>query len=116
MTKPRPLPKLRVQIPFERSLTQNEFLSLSQGFVAESMEGRWHVFFKDPWLTFVRSWSDFCIYKVRMEKNDVKYRVATVYINRDRCQYGGDEKKRSSWHFWSRVSYWVPGIFAELSR
>jgi hypothetical protein len=96
MIKPRSLPKLRIQIPFERSFTQHEFSRLSRGFVAQSMEDRWHVFFKDPSLTFVRSWSGFCIYKVRMEKTDVDYRVATVFINRDRQQYGGDDTREES--------------------
>jgi hypothetical protein len=93
MIKPHPLPRLRVQIPFERSFTQHEFSRLSRGFVAESMENRWHVFFKDPWLTFVRSWSGFCIYKVRIEKNGAEYRVAKVLVNRDRREYGGDDPR-----------------------
>src|SRR5580704_868452 len=93
MIKPHPLPRLRVQILFERSFTQHEFSRLSRGFVAESMEDRWHVFFKDPWLTFARSWSGFCIYKVRVEKNGAEYRVAKVQINRDRRQYAGDDRR-----------------------
>jgi hypothetical protein len=109
--KPRPLPRLRVQIPFERSFTRHEFLRLSRGFVAQSMEDRWHVFFTGPWLTFVRSWSGFCIYEVRMEKNDVEYRVATVFMVATTR-----EKKRSSWAFCSTVSYWVPGIFQQAVR
>jgi hypothetical protein len=96
MIKPRSLPKLRVQIPFERSFTQHEFSRLSRGFVAQSMEDRWHVIFKDPWLTFVRSWSGFCIYKVLIEKTDVDYRVAKVLINRDRRQYGGDDTREEA--------------------
>jgi hypothetical protein len=96
MIKPRPLPKLRVQIRFERSFTQHEFSRLSRGFVAQSMEDRWHVFFKDPWLTFVRSWSGFCIYKVLIEKTDIDYRVAKVLINRDRRQYGGDDTREEA--------------------
>jgi hypothetical protein len=94
--KPRPLPRLRVQIPFERSFTQDEFSRLSRGFVAQSMEDRWHVFFKDPWLTFVRSWSGFCIYKVWIEKSGFEYRVAKVLINRDRRQYGDDDTQEEA--------------------
>jgi hypothetical protein len=64
--------------------------------VAQSMEDRWHVFFRDPWLTFVRSWSGFCIYKVLIEKTDEDYRVAKVLINRDRPQYGGDDTREEA--------------------
>jgi hypothetical protein len=86
--KPRPLPRLRVQILFERSFTQQEFLRVSQGFLAESMDDRWNIFFKDPWLSVVRSWTGFCIYKAWIERNGAEYKVAKVLINRDRRQYG----------------------------
>jgi hypothetical protein len=86
--KPRPLPRLRVQIPFERSFTESEFSRLKRGFVAESMEDRWNILFKDPWLTFVRSWTGFCVYKVRLEVNDGGCRIAMALANRDKRQYG----------------------------
>jgi hypothetical protein len=88
--KPRPLPRLRVQIPFERSFTQDEFLRLKRGFLAESMEDRWHIFFKNPWLTFIRSWNGFCVYKVRLEKSGDGYRLAEVWVNRDIQQYSSN--------------------------
>jgi hypothetical protein len=96
MIKPRPLPRLRVQLPFQRSFTEAEFLRLKQGFVAESMEDRWHILFKDPWLTFVRSWTGFCVYKVRLEQHDTRYTIAQVWVNRDRCQYGGDDPREEA--------------------
>lgn len=96
MIKPRPLPRLRVQIPSERSFTRQEFSRLSRGFVAQTMEDRWNIFFKDPWLNFVRSWTGFCIYKVRIEKNGAEYKVTKVLINRDRRQYGGDETREEA--------------------
>src|SRR6202040_4363746 len=52
------------------------------------MEERWHIFFRDPWLHFVRSWTGFCTYKVRLKKRGEGYRVAVVWANRDKCQYG----------------------------
>jgi hypothetical protein len=94
--KHRPLPRLRVQIPFERSFTQKEFLRLSRGLPAQSMDDRWTIFFKDPWLTVVRSWTGFCIYKVRIEKNGVEYRITKVLISRDRRQYGGDDPREEA--------------------
>lgn len=96
MIKHRPLPRLRVQIPFERSFTQQEFLRVSQGLLAESMDDRWNIFFKDPWLTVVRVWTGFCIYKVRIERNGAEYRVAKVLVNRDRRQYGGDDPREEA--------------------
>jgi hypothetical protein len=96
MIKHRPLPRLRVQIPFERSFTQQEFLRVSQGLLAERMDDRWNIFFKDPWLTVVRLWTGFCIYKVRIEKRGLEYKVTRVLINRDRRQYGGDDPREET--------------------
>jgi hypothetical protein len=94
--KHHPLPRLRVQIPFERSFTRQEFLRLSQGFLAESIDDRWNIFFKDPWLTVARVWTGFCICKVRIEKHGPEYRVAKVLVNRDRRQYGGDDPREEA--------------------
>jgi hypothetical protein len=94
--KVHPLPRLRVQIPFERSFTEIEFSRLKRGLVAESMEERWHIFFKDQWLTFVRSWTGFCIYKVRLEEGDVGFRIAEGWASRDRSQYRGDDPREET--------------------
>ena len=96
MIKHRPLPRLRIQIPFERSFTRQEFLRLSQGLLAQCMDDRWNIFFKDPWLTVARVWTGFCIYRVRIEKNGAEYKVAKVLVNRDRRQYGGDDARREA--------------------
>jgi hypothetical protein len=54
------------------------------------MEDHWRIFFRDPWLYFVRSWTGFCIYKLRLEKNEQGHRIKVVFANRDSRQYGGD--------------------------
>ena len=99
MIKPRPLPRLRVRIPFERNFTETEFLRLKRGFVAESMDDclradRWHVFFKDPWLHFVRSWTGFCVYKVRLEVSDGGCKIVQAFASRDAKQYGGTDARQ----------------------
>lgn len=94
MFKVYPLPRLRVQIPFERSFSEAEFLRLNGGFVADSMDDRWNILFKNPWLHFVRSWTGFCIYKVRLVKCKDGCTVAEVWINRDRRQYRGDDAQQ----------------------
>jgi hypothetical protein len=106
MIKVRPLPRLRVQIPFERSFTQDEFLRLKRGFLAESMEDRWHIFFKDFWLTFVRSWTGFCVYKIRLETSDEVHRIAEVWVSRDRRQYGGNDTQEEA----ELLSFLIDGL------
>ena len=96
MIKPRPLPRLRIQSPFERDFTEAEFLRMKRGFVAESMDDclradRWHILFKNPWLTFVRSWTGFCVYKVRLEVSDGGCKIVQAFTSRDAKQYGGTD-------------------------
>ena len=88
MIKPRPLPRLRVQLPFQRSFTEAEFLRLKQGFVAESMEDRWHILFKDPWLTFVRSWTLLRLTAFYWVWNSALFGSSAVFVGawRERCQ------------------------------
>ena len=112
MIKPRPLPRLRIQLPFERVFTKAEFLRLKRGFVAESMEDRWHVFFKDPWLTFVRSWTGFCIYKIRLEDSDGGCKIAEVWVSRDRRQYGGDDTRKET----ELLSFLIDGLLLNRER
>ena len=74
---------------------------LKRGFVAESMDDclradRWHILFKDPWLTFVRSWTGFCIYKVRLEGSDKGCKIAEVWVSRDCREYGGDDPREEA--------------------
>lgn len=94
MIKPRPLPRRRVQLPFERNFTEAESLRLKRGFVAHSMEDRWHIFFRDPWLTFVRSWTGFCVYKVRLEVSEGGCKIVQAFASRDSKQYGGTDARQ----------------------
>src|SRR5882724_11995930 len=94
--KARPLPKLRVQISFERSFTEVEFLRLKRGLMAENMRDRWHIFYKEPWLYFVRSWTRFCIYKVRLKKSENGCRVTAAFASRDSRQYGGTDAREDA--------------------
>lgn len=87
MIKPRPLPKLRVQLPFERNFTEAEVLRLKRGIEPQSMEDRWHILFKDPWLHFVRSWTGFCVYKVRVESDPAGCKVSEAWASREKRQY-----------------------------
>jgi hypothetical protein len=112
MIKPRPLPRLRVRIPFERRFTEAEFSCLKQGFVAESMEDRWNILFNDPWLIFVRSWTGFCIHKVRLENSDNGCKIAEVWVSRDRRQYGGDDPREES----RLLSFLIDGMLRNQER
>jgi hypothetical protein len=108
---PRPLPSLRAQIPFERTFTPTEFSRLKRGFVAESMEDRWNILFHDPWLSFFRSWTGFCIYNVRIEKSDRQFKIAEVWVSRGRRQYRGWDTREEA----DLLSLLINGELAAIS-
>jgi hypothetical protein len=90
------MPRSRVQIPFERSFTEDEFLRVKRGFVPESMEERWHIFLKGRWLYFARSWTSYCIYKARLQKCGNACRIAEVWVSRDPRQYGTTDTREDA--------------------
>ena len=47
------------------------------------MDDRWLCFMEDDWLYIHRSWSDICVYQVRLRDNE----VAEAWVNRDPQQY-----------------------------
>jgi hypothetical protein len=109
MIKPSPLPRLRVQLPFERSFTETEFLRLKQGIELQSMEERWHIFFREPWLHFVRSWTGFCVYKVRLEKRGESCTIVGSWVSRDSRQYGGIDAREDAEMLCSLIEHLLVG-------
>ncbi len=83
------MPTSRVQIPFDRTFTDGEFQRLQLGLVPESMDDRWFIFLEAGWLYFVRSWTGYCIFQVRLQL-DGPHQVLEAWANRDRRQYGSE--------------------------
>jgi hypothetical protein len=80
------MPSARTQIPFERTFTDGEFQRLQLGFAPESMDDRWFIFLEDDWLHFARSWTGFCVFKIRLSPHK-PYEIAEAWANRDHRQY-----------------------------
>jgi 8-oxo-dGTP diphosphatase len=85
--KTLPLPAARRVLSFDGSFTPGQFARIKEGFIPESMDDKWFVFFEEPWLYLHRSWTGFCIYQVRFERAGEDVRVAEVLANRDPEQY-----------------------------
>ncbi|MGB6299866.1 MAG: hypothetical protein WBF90_27350 [Rivularia sp. (in: cyanobacteria)] len=64
--KIQPMPELKTQLQVEEVFTKEEYEYLSWGLIPKRMEDKWFIYLEDNWLYFHRSWSGFCIFKVRL--------------------------------------------------
>jgi hypothetical protein len=82
----------RVLIPFERSFTDEEFERVKLGVVPE-WEDHWFIFLEGrrrQYIYFVRSWTGFCAYVVRVEQTNNVPRITRAWASR---QYGSTDVK-----------------------
>jgi hypothetical protein len=86
-----PMPELKNELDFKMSYSREEYDKLSRGLVPRNMNNKWFVFLEDNWLHFYRDSSGFCIYKLKLVRDDDRYRVTEAYVNRDKSQYSGSD-------------------------
>jgi len=65
----------------DRTYTADEFARITLGRVPEVMEDKWFIFFEEPWLYFIRSWTGFCLYKVQFAELERGMRVADAWAH-----------------------------------
>ena len=91
-----PFPRSRALIPFDRSFTAEEFERVKLGVVPHVMEDHWSIFLENGWLYFVRSWTGFCVYKVRVEQKNDTARITEAWVSRDSRQYSSTNAKNDA--------------------
>ena len=75
------------EIGLDIPLTDEEFELLSLGHVPEVMEDHWFSYFDGESLNMYRSWTGYCIYRVRIQKLRDGYAIVGATVNRDASQY-----------------------------
>jgi hypothetical protein len=82
-----PFSRKRALIPFERSFTAEEFERVKLGVIPQEMEDHWFIFFESRHqnIYFVRSWTGFCAYVVRIEEKNNIARITEAWAS---CQFG----------------------------
>ena len=88
----KPLPAQRAQLSIQRAFTKQEYERIRLGFIPERMEDKWLMFTEEDTLYIHRSWTGYCIYRLRLIKEATNYVVGEAFANRDESQYsGGDD-------------------------
>ena len=84
-------PTPREALEFQACFSDEEFKKIAQGFRALQMEDKWDIRFEDGWLWFLRSWTGFCIFALRLEAVPNGMQVAESWVNRNSDQYRGSD-------------------------
>lgn len=82
-----PMPERHATLAFERTFDAREMARLREGFTPAENEDKWFVVFSDDALWFHRSWTGYCMYRVRFVEYAERYRVVEVLVNREPTQY-----------------------------
>jgi len=92
--KTLPMPSRIRRLSMNRSFTDGEMSLIRQGVVPREMEDKWFVFFEDDVLHMHRSWTGYCIYRVRFEHTSQGWVASEIVINDDPSQYRTAEDAR----------------------
>lgn len=68
-------------------ISSAEYKTFEDGIFANSMDDKWNVFVSGDTLYLARSWTDFCIYKVLIKRQDDSVILSSFQVNRDENQY-----------------------------
>lgn len=85
--KTKRLPAERARLPLERSFDAAEWQALRQGLIPEEMEQKWFIYESRGWLSFHRSWTGICIYRLRFRPRGAGVEIVEAWVNRNREQY-----------------------------
>lgn len=92
--KIEPMPSTSKSLAVNEVYTRTDFDCITAGVIPRKMEDRWFVFYEEPWLYVHRSWTGYCIYKIRFEVLEEIVRIGEVWVNRDLGQYEWTEDIR----------------------
>ena len=81
------MPVRNAKLLFKMRFSPAEVARLKKGLIPQQMEDKWFVFFENNWFNFHRSWTGYCIYRLRLEPDGECYRIAEAWVNRDAEQY-----------------------------
>jgi len=77
-----------VDMPYRDRFTVEEFDRISRGFIPESMDDKWFVFYEDSTLFIHRSWTGLLMYRVQFDQSQDGVHVARAEI---RDEYRGHD-------------------------
>jgi hypothetical protein len=75
------VPEAFVNINYTRSFSEVEYNRMSYGLIPREMEDKWFIYLEDGVLSFHRSWTGHCLYRVVLQKEGDGYSVVAALAN-----------------------------------
>ncbi|MEH1868518.1 MAG: hypothetical protein V7K69_26460 [Nostoc sp.] len=94
--KTEEMPSASTNLTVEKVYSQEEFNRIAAGIIPEQMEDKWFIFYEAPWLYLHRSWTGFCIFKVRFQVLGESVKIVEVQVNRDPAEYSNTDDERDA--------------------
>lgn len=85
--KTRPMPEQQKELLVDGRYSQDEFEQIRFGFIPQSPEDKWFIYFEDGWLHFHRSQTGTCIFQLELLPDGDDYVTGRAIVNRDPSQY-----------------------------
>jgi len=83
----QPLPAERKRLLVDKVYSPAEMARIARGFISNSMDEKWFIYFEDGRLFLHRSWTGICIYRVDFVPIETGWAMAMVWVNRHPEQY-----------------------------
>lgn len=85
--KTEPLPDKHTVVRFSLSYAGKDRQKILKGIIPGQMEDKWFLFYDQGVLSFHRSWTGYCIYRVHADDNGCELNFTHAEVNRDPEQY-----------------------------
>jgi hypothetical protein len=85
------MPELQTIIPLGILYNRKQLMLMKRGVIPREMEDKWFVYWENDELFFHRSWTGFCVYKVRFDCEQMGALAVDAIVNRDPDQYSNTD-------------------------
>jgi hypothetical protein len=91
-----PMPSQYASLLLQTTFSQEEFAQIAAGLIPESMDNHWFIYYEALWLSLHRSWTGYCIYRVRFEPMADGMQVVEALANRNPVQHREESATRDT--------------------
>lgn len=85
------MPRTHEDFYLGMEITKEEKDILELGHIPEVMEDHWFMYCEDNVIRYYRSWTGFCIFKAKIEREGDHFIVGKARVNRSKKQYTCDD-------------------------
>ena len=79
------------EFPIDINLSINELKLFEVGMFSAEMEDKWNVFVIGDYMYWAHSWTDDCIYKIKVNRYKEFINLEKGFVTRDKMQFGSDD-------------------------